>query len=230
LDNDCKVSTNSPEEAQDEKKASSSVELDKSINADLYEKLKYRVKETILVNFAKASELAETVEPPTHPDTYVPVSEIKAKETERAHKVSNQMIKAIFDSITSVLSTNESHEHLLHAQHATNVDIRAYWMRSGFGEAKPRGAIFPDPDSIRFQFNDIASYQIKCENPIKPVLISDNSTALFFHTYFINSFLLQQIHKIDSKASTEPQVKEYAYTPANFKIFADHTLPMQVPG
>jgi hypothetical protein len=169
-------STNTPE-VQGEKKGPS-VELDKSINADLYEKLKHRVQEAILINLSKANEFPETVEAPTHPDKYVPKSETRDKQTEHAHKVSNQMIKTIFDSITSVLSVNESHEHLMHAQHGNNVDIKAYWMRNGFKEVNPRGAVHPDPDTIRFQFNDVASYQIKCENPLKPVIIKKNKSYL----------------------------------------------------
>jgi hypothetical protein len=136
---------------------------------DFFKLLKQRTQEAILANFSKADEIPDVNEPPVHPDTYRPPSIETKKENDMALKLSNNMIKDIFNAITSTLSTQHTHEHLLHAQYGSDVDIRAYWMRAGFGEAKPRGAVFPDPDSIRFQFDDKASYQIKCKDPLRPV-------------------------------------------------------------
>ena len=36
--------------------------------------------------------------------------------------------------------------------------------------------------------------------------------------------------KFDAEECSEPKIPEYAYNPSNFKVFADHVLPMQVPG
>ena len=38
-----------------------------------------------------------------------------------------------------------------------------------------------------------------------------------------------KIYKLDSSLCIK-QVENYEYTPATFKVFADHILPMQVPG
>jgi len=81
---------------------------------------------------------------------------------------SNQLIRDIFICLTSILSVNE--DHLANAQYGTDVNVKSYWKRWGFKEQEPRGAIYPDPDTIRFQFDDVACYQIKCNIPLKPQL------------------------------------------------------------
>ena len=36
--------------------------------------------------------------------------------------------------------------------------------------------------------------------------------------------------KLEDKECSEPKIPEYAYNPSTFKVFAEHLLPMQVPG
>lgn len=149
------------------------ISLNSSIDSDLYEKLKKSVEETILISLAKRNdEIPLENKPPNHPDTYVPKR--VQKEANLNHKLtkSNQLIKDILDTLTSALSTSE--DHLTNAQYGVNVNIKSYWKRCGFKEQKPRGAVYPDPDTIRFQFEDIASYQIKCNKPLRPVRINHN--------------------------------------------------------
>ena len=147
------------------------VVLDKSIDADLYEKLRNCVKETILMNFSQRKELPDEHEPPIHPDAYKSDILEKEKLLNEREKHSNKLIQNIFENITTILSTNNSNEHLFNAQYGNNVNIKSYWKRCGFKEQNPRGAVQPDPDVIRFQFEDTATYQIKCEKPLKPVTI-----------------------------------------------------------
>jgi hypothetical protein len=158
------------------------VELaDKSIDSDLYEKLKFKTQEAILQSFSQAEQINEDGELNlVHKDSYKPESIEREKHVERVHKKSNQLIKNVFDSLTSVLAaaTTAKNEHLLNAQYGTNVDIKSYWKRAGYGQEKPRGAVHPDPDNLRYQFNDVASYQIKCHNPLKPVSLNFFSNGL----------------------------------------------------
>lgn len=153
---------------------SQNVELDKSIDFDLYEKLKHTTKEAILASFSKKVELDETDSSkiPEHPDSYKPEVIEKEKKVEKIHKTSNLLLKDVLNSISSILSSEETNEHLLKAQYGVDVNIKSYWKRCGFESQKPRGAVLPDPDVIRFQFDDIASYQIKCNKPLKPVIFN----------------------------------------------------------
>ena len=146
------------------------------------------------------------IQPPTHPDTYKSSELMRDEENKRELKQSNLIIKSMLDSVTAILSAQSSHAHLLHAQYGTNVDIRGYWKRCGFKRAKARGGLYPDPDTIRFQFEDIAAYQIKCEHPLQPM------------------------YKLESAECTKPQVAKCVFNPTVMKLFAEHILPMQVPG
>ena len=139
------------------------------IDAKLYENLKNHVKENILLYFNKENELSETQELTVHKDTYKPkVIEIE-KEDNRELKQSNDIIKIIMNSCTSILSTQEANQHLLNAQYATNANIKAYWKRCGFENRATKGIDQKDKDVIGFQFDDVASYQIKCDMPLSPV-------------------------------------------------------------
>lgn len=171
----------------------------------MYEKLKQMTKETILTSFNQAPELREVVEDELiHPDAYRPESVEIEKRNEQIEKESNELIRRVFSSISTVLASRGENKHLSEAQYGENVDVRAYWKRCGFGESKPRGAISPDTDVIRFQFEDKAAFQIKCDMPLAPVF--------------------------DPKKAVDVQVPECGYAPAVYKIFANHILPMQTPG
>lgn len=154
-------------------------QLNKNIDADLYEKLKYHVKESILLNFAKQKEL-KAYEPPESPETYKPDIIEKEKRANEAYLKSNSLIKDIFDTTTSILSVSESNKHLLYAQYGNNVSIKSYWKRCGFEPQKPRGAVIPDLDNIRFQYDDVASYQIKTDKPLRPVSIKHFIKLIYF--------------------------------------------------
>ena len=115
------------------------------------------------------NQIKEQHEPPVHPDAYIPEYVKNEKNLNVKLNASNQLIRDIFNCLTSILSVNE--DHLANAQYGTDVNVKSYWKRCGFKEQKPRGAIYPDPDTIRFQFEDVACYQIKCNKPLKPVII-----------------------------------------------------------
>ncbi len=145
-------------------------EVIEGLNPDLYDKLKKSVEETILLNLThRHDQIKEQHEPPVHPDTYIPECVKNENNLKVKLNASNQLIRDIFNCLTSILSVNE--EHLANAQYGTDVNVKSYWKRCGFKEQKPRGAVNPDPDTIRFQFEDVACYQIKCEKPLKPVII-----------------------------------------------------------
>lgn len=148
------------------------VELNSSIDAATFEKIKYNLKQAILASFSRADQIESTPTKPKHPDSYKPPVIEKEKEMERIQFKTDDLIKSVFDSITSGLAggtKNASHDHLVGAQYGANVNIRAYWKRAGFEKEKPRGAVHPDPDTIRFQYDDVAAYQIKSDNPLRPV-------------------------------------------------------------
>jgi len=155
------------------------VELNRSIDADLYEKLRNSVIDTILVNFSQRSELPDVPEPLAHPESYKPDVLENEKLANEKEKHSNKLIQNIFEKITSILSINNSNEHLFNAQYGNNVNVKSYWKRCGFEEQSPRGAVHPDPDVIRFQFQDTATYQIKCDKPLKPVTLVLNNWMNF---------------------------------------------------
>lgn len=108
-----------------------------SLTPDLYEKLKKSVEETILLNLTyRHNQIEDQQEPPVHPDTYVPEDEIHEKRANAKLNASNQLIKNIFNCLTSILSISQ--EHLANAQYGTDVNIKSYWKRCGFKEQNPR--------------------------------------------------------------------------------------------
>lgn len=177
------------------------------INKDLFDKIKHGVKESILINANKVNQLNEQYEAPIHQDAYRPKVLEREKNEGKAILSSNSLIKDILDRITSILSIESSGSYLLNAQYATDVSIKAYWKRCGYEEQKPRGATNPDSDVIRFQFDDIAAYQIKTDKPLRPI------------------FRLDQ-----DECTKENVISTCSFNPSTYKVFADHTLPMQVPG
>lgn len=184
----------------------SSKESYQKLDYNLYEMIRSKVKEIILNNYQRELK-NESIDynVPIHEDTYRPEVLEKRAKVERDHKFSNLLIRDILNFITSALSTQDSNSHLLEAQYGVDVDIKSYWKRSGFLNEKPRGAVYPDRDTIRFQYEDIASYQIKSSQPLKPLFELNNPECL-------------------------KQIPDYVFKPAVFKLFADHILPMQVPG
>lgn len=184
----------------------SSKESYQKLDYNLYEMIRSKVKEIIIKNYQrKMNNESIDYNVPVHPDTYKPEFLEKRAKVEHDHKFSNLLTRDIFDFVTSALCSQESNSHLLEAQYGVDVDIKSYWKRSGFANEKPRGAVNPDPDTIRFQYEDIASYQIKCDQPLRPL-------------YELNHPECSQ------------KINDYVYKPAVFKLFADHVLPMQVPG
>ncbi|RNA28306.1 vegetative incompatibility WD repeat [Brachionus plicatilis] len=176
------------------------------LDYNLYEMVRSKVKEIIVNNYQRElrkESIDYTV--PVHEDTYRPEVVEKRAQVDREHKFSNLLIRDILNFMTSALGTQDSNWHLLNAQYGVDVDIKSYWKRSGFASEKPRGAVYPDTDTIRFQYEDIASYQIKCSKPLRP--------------------LYQLNHPECSK-----KINDFVYKPVVFKLFADHILPMQVPG
>ena len=160
-------------------------EMNKSIDFDLYEKLKHLSKEVILANLNQADQLPDSYTAPEHPETF----RAESVEVERRNKLvearSDMLIKKLFSNISSVLATKPENEHLAGAQYGEDVNIRAYWKRCGFDKVRPRGAVFPDTDVIRFQFEDKAAYQIKCDKPLKPVRNSNLPNSKSFQDKII---------------------------------------------
>lgn len=171
---------------------------------NLYEKLKDFTINTILLNLNQTEELPDVYSAPQN--TYQAESQELQKRINKVEASSNQLIRKVFSGISAVLASQPENRHLEEAQYGTDVTIRAYWKRCGFNEIKPRGAVYPDPDTIRFQFEDKAVFQIKCDMPLKP------------------------IYSLKEAVDRDIRVPEYAYAPSVFKIFADHVLPMQTPG
>lgn len=176
------------------------------IDNNLYEMIRNKTKEIILNNYARQLK-NESIDyqVPVHEDTYMPEVLEKRAQNERDLKFSNLLIRDILNFATSALSTSDSNSHLINAQYACDVNIKSYWKRCGFKDEKPRGAVSPDPDVIRFQFDDIASYQIKSDKPLRPLFKLNDPEC-------------------------KKEVPKYVYCPSVFKLFADHILPMQVPG
>lgn len=145
------------------------VELNKSVDTDLYEKIKSHIEENINLFLEKQKELKDTHEIPPHPDTYKPEVFENEKELKEKFDKGNSTIKIIMNTCTSILATNESNKHLLNAQYGSNINIKAYWKRCGFKEQSARGADKKNKDVISFQYDDEASYQIKCDMPLLPV-------------------------------------------------------------
>lgn len=163
-------------------------------------------KETILKNFNQFPELPASHSVPQHPDSYRPESIETEKRNSQIEESSNQLIQKLFTSLSAALGSRDENKHLNEAQYGENVDIRAYWKRCGFKEANPRGAVYPDNDVIRFQFEDKAAFQIKCSMPLKPV------------------------YSLKEAAQLDFSIAKQGYAPSVYKIFANHILPMQTPG
>ena len=140
-----------------------------TISESLYNKIKVNVQNVIAANFVYKQKIEENNQIPSHPDSYVPEVLEKEKRLNSIVENSDTLIKDIFNTISSNLAATGEHSHLMNAQYGSNVDIKSYWKRCGFKEQSPRGAVHPDPDTIRFQFEDVATYQIKCDMPLKAV-------------------------------------------------------------
>jgi hypothetical protein len=143
---------------------SDNLELSNQINENLFNKIKNNLKETILININKKKYIKENYSDLKHPS--IRENEIK---NENNLEDSNSLIKDILDSITTLLSVHIPDSHLSSALYGNNVNIKAYWKRCGYKNHSLRGCVNPDNDVIRFQFDDIATYQIKTNKPLKPV-------------------------------------------------------------
>jgi hypothetical protein len=142
--------------------------LNSSIDQQLYQLLKQSAEETISINLMnRNAQIIDEHKPPKHPDSYQPEKIISEEKLNAKINKSDSLIKDILNTITTILSTK--YDHLSTAQYGQGVNIKSYWKRCGFKDQKPRGAILPDTDSIHFQFEDVATYQIKCDKPLKPV-------------------------------------------------------------
>lgn len=133
-----------------------------------------------MTNFAhRFPEVEEHVTIPKHPESYVPEQEANKVELERKLKHSNRLLKDILNTISTSLASEEANQHLAEAQYGNNVAIKGYWKRCGYEEQRPRGAIGNDTDTIRFQYEDVATFQIKCDKPLKPVSLSFIANWIF---------------------------------------------------
>ncbi|CAF0943793.1 unnamed protein product [Brachionus calyciflorus] len=188
----------------DTNKLSHSQNSYKNLDYNKYEMIKTKVKEIILNNHQRLMNNESIFYGiPQHNDTFRPECIEKQKKLDRDVAFSNLLIRDIFNFISSVLSSQNS--NLINAQYGFDVNIKSYWKRCGFKEERPRGAVYPDTDVIRFQFDDIASYQIKMDKPLKPLFkLTDEQCKI----------------KID----------DHIYNPSVYKLFSDHILPMQIPG
>lgn len=127
----------------------------------------------------RAPAVTETTEFPLAQDAYKPAKHERLKKLTNKVNKSDLLLKEILNAITTALASSKSHEHLLKAQYGNNVAIKAYWKRCGYEEQNPRGAIGKDPDTIRYQFEDVATYQVKCDKPLKPVRTKEFISNLF---------------------------------------------------
>ena len=144
-----------------------------------FERLKHAVKEAILVHANQCVTIEENPQPPVASDTYTPEQRAYEQQTEQIAKRSGTLLKSIVNTMTSILCERDEHAHLLDALYSTDVSIKAYWKRCGFDKCRPRGAVGLDTDVIRFQFDDVAAFQIKTDKPLKPVAtFSSHSLSL----------------------------------------------------
>ena len=148
-------------------------ELDsKLVTPELYELLKTGVTDAILFNFSdRSEEVDEDKVIPQHADAYKPVTEMNYRTLKRKVKASDNLLRDILNSVATNLAAMGGCEHLESAQYGNDVAIKAYWKRCGYEEQKPRGAFGIDSDTISYQYDDVATYQIKCDRPLKPVSI-----------------------------------------------------------
>lgn len=113
--------------------------------------------------------MVEIREPIQHSDSYKQENAEHKKRLDEKVRKSDHLLRDILNSISSTLASSEANKHLATAQYGNDVAIKAYWKRCGYEEQGPRGAVGIDSDCIKFQFEDVATYQIKCEKPLKPV-------------------------------------------------------------
>ncbi len=152
------------------------VKLSEQVSPGLYEALKTAVTDVILLNFnGRIEELDETRNIAVDSDKYRGESEIDKELLRKKVKISNHLLRGVLNTVSTGLGSVEAFGHLRKAQYANDVDIKAYWKRCGYEEQRPRGAIGIDSDTIRYQFEDVATFQIKCDMPLKPV------SAFFFN-------------------------------------------------
>lgn len=128
------------------------------INKNSFEKIKQATIECIKLNLLNKQKPIENL--------------LENKETENSvqNNYTNEFVTDLFNSIINVLSTEDEYSHLKKAMYGYNVDIQGYWKRCGFRECRPRGAVKPDEDTIRFQFRDKAILQLKNDMPLGPVI------------------------------------------------------------
>lgn len=140
------------------------------ISKELYAKIKESVADCILTSLIHKKDSNEKLwESFEDPAKYKPKVLEFEKRVKMAEEKSDALIRDIFDSVTTILASQPEFAYLKEAQYGKNVNIQAYWKRCGYKSVKPRGAVYPDGDTIRYQFRDKASYQIKLANPLKPV-------------------------------------------------------------
>jgi hypothetical protein len=147
-------------------------ELNSQLDEKIYNEIKINLKETILININKRKNIEENYAIPIQSNSYKSLDYRENEINEKDLKDSNSLIKEILNSITSLLSINIFGNHLSNALYGNDVNIKAYWKRCGYKNQSLRGCVYPDNDVIRFQFDDIAVYQIKIDKPLKPVKYS----------------------------------------------------------
>ena len=155
-----------------------------------YEKLKKIATECIVNHLVfRQQEFEEVISIPEHPDKFRPDSVEREKLLAKKHELSNQLIKNLMDSLSSSLASRSVDDnddggftHLQNAQYGYDVDVKGYWKRCGFKSQKPRTS----SDVIRFQFEDVATFQLKTDRPLRPV--TSYILSLFFFIEFNSSF------------------------------------------
>lgn len=176
-----------------------------SVNQETYDKIKESIVNSIKINlFHKENSNENPLQGFEDKENYTPRSIQFKNELKNLTKKNQELSNDILNSIISILASQN--ETLRNAHYGQNVSVQGYWMRCGYKETKARGAVYPDPDTIRFQFNDKALYQVKTDLPLRPLF------------------------RIDDSKYEKLEVPQHNYAPKVFKTFADHTLPMQVPG
>jgi hypothetical protein len=143
-----------------------------TIDKECYQKIKEGIANCVLANLIDKKKHVENLwDHFEDKEAFKPNSLEFEKSIQLKEERSSEFINDLLNTIISILSTNNQYSHLKNAYYGRNVDIQAYWKRCGYTETKPRGAVNPDRDVIRYQFRDKALLQIKCDMPIKPVII-----------------------------------------------------------